>query len=299
MYTERINSAKEHNMKIWFDGKLVEKEEARVSVFDHGVLYGDGCFEGIRFYNGKIFRLKEHLERFFNSAKYIALEIPYSFDEVAAACRETADASGLKDGYIRLVVTRGEGGLGLSPLTCPRPCMFVIAQQVALYPKEIYENGLALVTSAVRRNAPAALSPQVKSLNYLNNILAKLDAIRQGAWESLILNAQGNVAECTGDNIFIVKRGVVCTPPVTDGALDGITRHAVIDICHEAGIPFQERTLNRFDIISADECFLTGTAAEVIAVSSLDGQKINTGVSGPVTKRILSLYQEETNRSRD
>ncbi len=293
LYTFGHPHIKEHFMKIWFDGKLVDREEAKVSVFDHSVLYGDGCFEGIRFYEGKIFRLKEHLVRFFNSAKYIYLEIPYTLEEVAQACRDTVAATGLKDGYIRLVITRGEGGLGLSPLSCPHPCMFVIAQQVALYPKECYENGLSLITSAVRRNAPAALTPQVKSLNYLNNILAKIDALRQGAGEALILNAQGNVAECTGDNIFIVKDGVVCTPPVTEGALDGITRHAVLDICHAAGIPCQERVMNRFDILSADECFLTGTAAEVIAVSSLDGQKINTGVAGPVTKRILDLYQKE------
>lgn len=279
-------------MKIWFDGKLVERDEAKVSVFDHGVLYGDGCFEGIRFYKKKIFRLEDHLERFYNSAKYIALEIPYTFEEIAAACEETAAASGLEDGYIRLVVTRGEGSLGLSPLSCPRPCVFVIVQQIALYPREMYENGLTLITSSVRRNTPTALCPQVKSLNYLNNIQAKLDALRQGAGEALMLNEQGNVAECTGDNIFIVKDGVVCTPPVTDGALDGITRQAVIDICLELGLLIDERTINRFDIICADECFLTGTAAEVIAVSSLDGRKIRDGVAGPVTKQILARYQQ-------
>ncbi len=279
-------------MKIWFDGKLVERDEAKISVFDHGVLYGDGCFEGIRFYEKKIFRLEDHLERFYNSAKYIALDIPYTPGEIAAACEETAAASGLSDGYIRLVVTRGEGSLGLSPLSCPRPCVFVIVQQIALYPREMYENGLSLITSSVRRNTPTALCPQVKSLNYLNNIQAKLDALRQGAGEALMLNEQGNVAECTGDNIFIVKDGVVCTPPVTDGALDGITRQAVIDICLENGLPVDERTINRFDIICADECFLTGTAAEVIPVSSLDGRKIKDGVAGPVTKQILAHYQK-------
>lgn len=279
-------------MKIWFDGKLVDRSEAKVSVFDHGVLYGDGCFEGIRFYEKMIFRLGDHLERFYNSAKYIALDIPYSPGEIAEACRETMEASGLTDGYIRLVVTRGEGSLGLSPLSCPRPCVFVIVQQIALYPREMYENGLSLITSSVRRNTPTALCPQVKSLNYLNNIQAKLDALRQGAGEALMLNEQGNVAECTGDNIFIVKDGVVCTPPVTDGALDGITRQAVIDICLELGLPIDERTINRFDIICADECFLTGTAAEVIPVSSLDGRKIRDGVAGPVTRQILARYQE-------
>lgn len=278
-------------MKIWFDGQLVDRDEAKVSVFDHGVLYGDGCFEGIRFYDKMIFRLEDHLERFYNSAKYIALEIPYSPEEIAEACRVTMQASGLTDGYIRLVVTRGEGSLGLSPLSCPRPCVFVIVQQIALYPREMYENGLSLITSSVRRNTPTALCPQVKSLNYLNNIQAKLDALRQGAGEALMLNEQGNVAECTGDNIFIVKDGVVCTPPVTDGALDGITRQAVIDICLELGLPIDERTINRFDIICADECFLTGTAAEVIPVSSLDGRKIKDGVAGPVTRQILARYQ--------
>ena len=278
-------------MKIWFDGKLVDREDAKVSVFDHGVLYGDGCFEGIRFYDGMIFRLEDHLVRFFNSARYIFLKIPFTMDELATACRDTVNASGLQDGYIRLVVTRGEGNLGLNPASCPRACVFAIVSEIALYPAEMYEKGLTLITSSVRRNAPAALCPQMKSLNYLNNIMAKQEAVQRGAGEALMLNEQGNVAECTGDNIFIVRDGVVTTPPVTDGALDGITRQAVIDICIELEIPVDERTINRYDVICADECFLTGTAAEVIPVSSLDGHSISDGMAGPITTKILAHYQ--------
>lgn len=279
-------------MKIWFDGKLVDKDEAKTSVFDHGTLYGDGCFEGIRFYSGKVFRLQEHIVRLFNSMRYLMIELPWTFDEVCAATEETVAASGLEDGYIRLVVTRGAGDLGLNPRNCPKPSMFIIVQNIALYPKEMYENGLSLITSSYRRPNPDVLCQQVKSLNYLNSISAKLEAVQQGAGEALMLNQHGNVAECTGDNIFIVVNGEVQTPPVTEGALGGITRHAVMDICAELGIPCVEKVMNRFDILSADECFLTGTAAEVIAVSSLDGRTIGTGHAGPVTNRILARYQQ-------
>lgn len=279
-------------MKIWFDGKLVDKDEAKTSVFDHGTLYGDGCFEGIRFYSGKVFRLQEHIVRLFNSMRYLMIELPWTFDEVCAATEETVAASGLEDGYIRLVVTRGEGDLGLNPRNCPRPGMFIIVQNIALYPKEMYENGLSLITSSYRRPNPDVLCQQVKSLNYLNSISAKIEAVQQGAGEALMLNQQGNVAECTGDNIFIVVDGEVQTPPVTEGALGGITRHAVMDICAELGIPCVEKVLNRFNVLCADECFLTGTAAEVIAVSSLDGRTIGTGHAGPVTNRILARYQQ-------
>lgn len=279
-------------MKIWFDGKLVDEAEAAVSVFDHGVLYGDGCFEGIRFYSGKVFRLQEHIVRLFNSMRYLMMELPWSFEEVCAATEETVAASGLNDGYIRLVVTRGKGDLGLNPRNCPKSSMFIIVQNIALYPKEMYENGLSLITSSYRRPNPDVLCQQVKSLNYLNSISAKMEAVQQGAGEALMLNQRGNVAECTGDNIFIVTGGTVVTPPVTEGALGGITRHAVMDICAELGIPCEEKVINRFDILSADECFLTGTAAEVIAVSSLDGRSIGTGHAGPVTGRILARYQQ-------
>ena len=279
-------------MKIWFDGKLVDEAEASVSVFDHGVLYGDGCFEGIRFYSGKVFRLQEHIVRLFNSMRYLMIELPWSFEEVCAATEETVAASGLDDGYIRLVVTRGKGDLGLNPRNCPKASMFIIVQNISLYPKEMYENGLSLITSSYRRPNPDVLCQQVKSLNYLNSISAKMEAVQQGAGEALMLNQRGNVAECTGDNIFIVTGGTVVTPPVTEGALGGITRHAVMDICAELGIPCEEKVINRFDILSADECFLTGTAAEVIAVSSLDGRSIGTGHAGPVTGRILARYQQ-------
>lgn len=279
-------------MKIWFDGKLVDQEEAKVSVYDHGVLYGDGCFEGIRFYSGKIFRLDEHIVRLFNSMRYLMLELPWSFEEVCKATEETVAASGMKDGYIRLVVTRGKGDLGLNPRNCPKASMFIIVQNIALYPKEMYENGLSLITSSYRRPNPDVLCQQVKSLNYLNGISAKIEAVQQGAGEALMLNQRGNVAECTGDNIFIVSNGVVVTPPLTECALGGITRHAVMDICTELGIPCVEKVINRFDVLSADECFLTGTAAEVIAATSLDGRTIGTGQAGPITKRILVRYQQ-------
>lgn len=279
-------------MKIWLDGKLVDRDEAKVSVFDHAILYGDGCFEGIRFYSGKVFRLQEHIERLFNGMRYLMIDLPWSFEEVCKATEETVAASGMSDGYIRLVVTRGVGDLGLNPRNCPTPGMFIIVEDIALYPKEMYENGLSLITSSYRRPDPDAICQQVKSLNYLNSISAKLEAVQQGAGEALMLNSRGNVAECTGDNIFIVSKGVVLTPPLTESALGGITRHAVMDICAELGIPCEERVMNRYDVLSADECFLTGTAAEVIAVSSLDGRKIGTGHAGPVTLRILARYKE-------
>ncbi len=279
-------------MKIWLDGKLVNRDEAKVSVFDHATLYGDGCFEGIRFYSGKVFRLEEHIVRLFNSMRYLSITLPWSFEEVCQATEETVAASGMVDGYIRLVVTRGAGDLGLNPANCPKPSMFIIVQNIALYPKEMYEKGLSMITSSFRRPNADVLCQQVKSLNYLNGISAKMEAVRMGAGEALMLNQRGNVAECTGDNIFIVTNGVVATPPLTESALGGITRHAVMDICAELGIPCEERVMNRFDILSADECFLTGTAAEVIAATSLDGVTIGTGHAGPVTSRILARYQE-------
>ena len=283
-------------MKIWLDGKLVDEAEAQVSVFDHGVLYGDGCFEGIRFYSGKVFRLEEHIKRLFDSMRYLMLSLPWSFEEVCRATEETVAASGQQDGYIRLVVTRGKGDLGLNPRNCPQSSMFIIVQNIALYPKEMYENGLSIITSSYRRPNPDVLCMQVKSLNYLNSISAKIEAVQQGAGEALLLNQQGNVAECTGDNIFIVRNGEVITPPLTDGALGGITRHAVMDLCAELGIPCRVCSINRFDVLSADECFLTGTAAEVIAVSSLDGRTIGTGHAGPITKQLLAGYQAMVRR---
>ena len=279
-------------MKIWYDGEMVEGDDARISIFDHGVLYGDGCFEGMRFYGGKIFKLEAHMKRLFNCMRYLMLDLPWSIEEVTQATIDTVAQCGLEDGYIRLVVTRGVGDLGLDPANCPRPSMIIIAQDIALYPAEMYEQGLNVITSSYRRSTPDVLCPQVKSLNYLGSIMAKIECVQRGAGEALFLNALGNVAECTGDNIFIVKDGEILTPPVTEGALDGITRQAVFEICAQLGITIREKVMNRFDIIIADECFLTGSAAEVIAVSSLDERPIGSGKQCPITKRVLAAFQE-------
>ena len=277
-------------MKIWLDGTLVDEAQAKISVFDHGLLYGDGVFEGIRFYQGRIFRLEEHIRRLFLSARAIMLELPWSEQEVCRFTCETVAANGLRDGYIRLVVTRGTGSLGLSPYLCERPSMFIIASTITLYPEECYRDGLDLITCATRRPAPGALSPQVKSLNYLNNVMAKVEAIQAGAKEGLMLNEQGYVAECTGDNIFIVKDGRLLTPPISDGALDGITRGVMLELADQLGVPKEEKTLTRYDLFTADECFLTGTAAEVIPVVSLDRRKIGSGKPGPQTRRFLDAF---------
>lgn len=282
-------------MKIWLDGELVDESEAKISVFDHGVLYGDGVFEGIRIYNGRVFRLEEHIRRLFDSARAIVLQIPWSFEEVIRATVETVLANGLKDGYIRLVVTRGTGGLGLNPYLCPKATMFIIASNIQLYPEEHYTNGLALITCATRRPAPGALMPQVKSLNYLNNIMAKVEAIQANALEAVMLNEQGYVAECTGDNLFLIKDGKLLTPLISDGALDGITRSVILEIAVKLDVPVIERSLTRYDIFIADECFLTGTAAEVIPVISLDRRVIGTGKPGPFTQKFIEAFRIEAN----
>lgn len=279
-------------MKIWLDGDLVEEEEAKISVFDHGLLYGDGIFEGIRFYNGRVFRLEEHIRRLFDSGKAILMKMPWTQEEVCRYTCETVAANGLRDGYIRLVVTRGAGELGLNPYLCPKPSMFIIASTIKLYPEEYYRDGLKILTCATRRPAPAALMPQVKSLNYLNNIMAKVEAIQGGALEAVMLNEQGNVAECTGDNLFLVKYGKLLTPLISDGALDGITRAVILEIAAKMGMEVLERSLTRYDIFIADECFLTGTAAEVIPVVSLDCRVIGDGKPGSVTKRFLEEFHE-------
>ncbi len=279
-------------MKIWLDGELVEESAAKISVFDHGLLYGDGVFEGIRFYKRRVFRLEEHIRRLFDSARAIVLEIPWTQEEVCKFVVETVAANGLDDGYIRLVVTRGTGSLGLSPYLCKRPSMFIIASTISLYPEEYYENGLSVITCATRRPAPAALMPQVKSLNYLNNVMAKVEAIQAGALEAVMLNEQGYVAECTGDNVFILRDGVLYTPQVSDGALDGITRHVILELADQLGIPKVERSLTRYDLFVADEFFLTGTAAEVIPVVSLDRRVIGDGSVGPLTKRFMTAFKE-------
>jgi branched-chain amino acid aminotransferase len=272
------------------NGKLVDKHDAKVSVYDHGLLYGDGVFEGIRVYAGKVFKHKEHTERLYESAKAIALTIPLTPEEMMAAVEETVKANNKVDGYIRLVVTRGPGTLGLDPRKCD-PQVIVIVDDIALYPKELYENGLEVVTSSYIRNHSNALSPRVKSLNYLNNILAKIEAIRAGCLEAIMLNAQGDVAECTGDNLFVVKKGVLKTPPPEAGILEGITRGVVMDLARGAKMDVRECPLTRHDVYAADEIFLTGTAAEVIAVSKVDGRAIGSGKPGPVTRRLRDLFQ--------
>lgn len=291
---QRVQFSRRMERMIWLDGNLVPESEAKISVFDHGVLYGDGIFEGIRFYNGRVFRLEEHTKRLFLSAKAILLKLPWSEEEVNRAVCETVRATKLQDGYIRLVITRGVGGLGLNPYLCPTPSMFIIASTIKLYPQEHYDNGLELVTCGTRRPAPGALSPQVKSLNYLNNVMAKAEAIKAGCVEGLMLNEQGYVAECTGDNIFIVKDGKAYTPPISDGSLDGITRQVIFELCAEAGVSLEEKTLTRYDIFTADECFLTGTAAEVIPATKLDEREIGDGKPGAVTKQLISAFTELT-----
>lgn len=284
-------------MKIWLDGKLVDQSEATISVFDHGVLYGDGVFEGIRVYNGRVFRLEEHIERLFHCARAIVLNLPWTKEEIIQYTCETVAANQLKDGYIRLVVTRGAGELGLNPYLCPKPSLFIIAATIKLYPDEFYQNGLEIITCATRRPAPAALMPQVKSLNYLNNVMAKVEAIQANALEAIMLNEQGYVAECTGDNVFIISNGTLITPLISDGALDGITRSVIIELAEELGVPFLERSITRYDVFTADECFLTGTAAEVIPVVSLDRRTIGSGKPGELTLRFLDAFHDLANNS--
>ena len=279
--------------KIWLDGAIVDESEAKISVFDHGLLYGDGIFEGIRFYNSRVFRLEEHVERLFLSAKAILLKMPWTEQEVIEIVCDTIRANSLTDGYVRLVVTRGSGGLGLNPYLCKKPSMFCIAAAIQLYPEEHYEKGLQLVTCSTRRPSHAALSPQVKSLNYLNNVMAKVECIKAGVMEGLMLNDEGTVAECTGDTVFIVKNGVVITPKISDGALDGITRAVIFDLCERMNIDIIEDTITRYDVYTADEVFLTGTAAEVIPVVNIDDREIADAVPGPVYKQLLEGFREE------
>ena len=276
--------------KIFMNDRIVPEDEARVSVFDHGLLYGDGVFEGLRSYAGRVFRLDAHIDRLFASARAICLQIPLSKEAVAQAVVDTLAANGLADGYVRLVVTRGAGSLGLDPNRTSNPQVIVIADTISLYPREFYERGLRIVTAATQRTQSAALSPRIKSLNYLNNIMAKLEGLQAGCVEALMLNHKGEVAECTGDNIFVVRGGRLLTPPPDAGILEGITRGAVMDLAHAAGIDCRETTLVRHDLYTADECFLTGTAAEVIPVVEIDGRKVGAGVPGAVTKRLTTDF---------
>jgi branched-chain amino acid aminotransferase len=280
--------------KVYISGKLVDKNQATVSVYDHGFLYGDGVFEGIRVYSGKVFLLAEHLDRLYESARAIRLEIPMSKGDLAAAVNSTVAANNLADGYVRLVISRGAGYLGLDPRKTANPQVIIIADTITLYPPETYEQGLKLITASTLRNHPQALSARIKSLNYLNNILAKIEGIDGGCVEALMLNHKGEVAECTGDNIFIVQKGTLKTPPVDAGILEGITRNAVIRLAREAKVNVAETTLLRHDIYIADECFLTGTAAEVVPVTSLDGRPIGDGKPGPITRDLLERFRTLT-----
>lgn len=282
----------EQQQWIFMSGSFVTKDEAVVSVFDHGFLYGDGVFEGVRAYSGNVFKLKEHLDRLYNSAKVIMLEIPYTKQEMEEIVCETLRKNKLEDAYIRIVVSRGKGNLGLDPFTCSNPQVVVIAEALALYPKEFYEKGMEIVTSAIRRNRPDVLSPKIKSLNYLNNILVKIEAYQAGVKEALMLNTEGYVAECTGDNIFIIKNGVLYTPPTYLGALEGITRNAIIDLARDLGYEVKEEPFTQYDVYTADEVFLTGTAAEVIAVVKVDGRVIGDGRPGVHTKKLLEAFRK-------
>ncbi len=277
-------------LKVHIDGTLYDKEDAKISVYDHGLLYGDGVFEGIRSYSGKVFRLQEHLDRLWNSAKAIWLEIPISKDQMAKAIRDTLAANGIEDGYIRVVVTRGVGTLGLDPNRCSHPQVIVITDYISLYPDDYYRNGLEIITVSTARNHPAALNPRIKSLNYLNNILAKIEGLQAGCIEALMLNHKGEVAECTGDNIFVVRNGKIRTPPIDAGILEGITREAVIGLARQSGIEVAEVPLTKHDVYIADECFLTGTAAEVIPVVKVDSRKIGDGAPGPITRDLMERF---------
>lgn len=278
-------------MKVYIDGQFVDSADAKISVFDHGLLYGDGIFEGIRLYDRCVFRLDEHLERLEYSAKAVLLDLPWSRREISDAVCETCRQNNLKNGYIRLIVTRGIGSLGLSPKSCKFPSIIIIADVLSLYPKEYYEKGLDIITVPTRRINPAALSPAVKSLNYLNNIMAKMEADRLGYIEALMLNDQGYVAECTGDNVFIYHKGKLWTPPFHAGSLKGVTRGVVLDIAESLGVPVEQENLTRYDIWVAEECFLTGTAAEVIPVVEVDGRKIGDGTPGKVTGDFLVEFR--------
>ena len=292
------------SLKVYLAGKLVPKEEAVVSVWDHGLLYGDGVFEGIRAYDGRVFRLEQHLDRLWASARYIMLQIPLTREEMIAAVTQTCRANNLHGGYIRLVVTRGVGDFGLDPrkcALCPEegrygPTVIIVADQITLYPEEVYRQGLRVITCTTRRNIPEALDPGVKSLNYLNSVLAKIETGRAGADEGIMLNSEGFVAECTADNLFVVKRGALITPPTSAGILHGITRGAVMELAAEMGLPVREELFTLFEVYTADEVFLTGTAAEIAPVVEVDGRPVGSGRPGETTARLLAAFRELTRR---
>jgi len=282
--------------QIWIDGQLVPPDQATVSVYDHGLLYGDGVFEGIRFYGRRILKLATHVRRLKNSGRAIRMELPYAEQEIIDACKQTVAANGLDDGYIRLIVTRGSGPLGLNPFLCRQPRTIIIADSISLYPQELYDQGLKVVTSSVMRNHAAALSPRIKSLNYLNNILAKIEAIDAGVLEAVMLNAQGYVAECTGDNIFIIRElegePTLLTPPLHAGILEGVTMNIVIELAQQRGIRVERFDLTKHDLYTAEEMFLTGSAAEVIPVTMVDGRPIGDGEVGRITRELIADFRK-------
>jgi len=282
------------SLMVYVNGELVPEDEAKISVFDHGVLYGDGVFEGIRAYNGRVFRLRQHLERLYDSAGAIMLSVPLSIEELTEATLETCRANELTDGYVRLVVTRGRGDLGLDPRKCQEPTTFIIADSIEFYPEEYYENGLEVITCVTRRNSPDALDPAIKSLNYLNNILAKIETVRAGVPEGIMLSSDGYVAECTGDNIFLVRDDHVVTPPISIGNLRGITRQVVMELLAEMGIETHEELFRLLEVYNANEMFLTGTAAEIVPVVTVDGRPVGEGTPGPLTGKLRQKFHELT-----
>lgn len=281
-------------MKVYIDGQFYDEADAKISVFDHGLLYGDGVFEGIRMYHNRIFKLREHLERLFYSAKAILLDIPLTIDELTEACVATCQANDLRDGYMRLVITRGRGTLGLDPRRCPKASVIIIASTIQLYPATYYETGLTIVTVPTTRNLPNSVNPAIKSLNYLNNILARIEANNAGVEEAILLNSDGFVAECTADNVFVVHKGRLMTPSLSAGALHGITRNTVLECASALGIPTSEPNLSRYEVYIADEMFLTGTAAEIVPVVKVDGRTIGPGRPGPITLKLIAAFRERT-----
>jgi branched-chain amino acid aminotransferase len=283
-------------MKIWIDGEYRQKEDACISVFDHGLLYGDGIFEGIRVYSGKVFRLQQHLDRLYKSAKAIMLPIPLTHEELTRVIIDAVKENGNPEAYIRLVVTRGIGDLGMNPRLCSKPTIILIVGSIQFYPEKCYEEGISIMTSSIRRIGPDMIDVRIKSLNYLNNILAKIEANQAGCLEAVLLNSKGYVTECTGDTIFILANGTLKTPPATDQALEGITREVILKLATEAGIPVQETSMTQYDLYTAEECFLSGTGAELMPVVKIDGRIIGAGKPGSLTNKIMSLFQEEVRR---
>jgi len=281
-------------MEIYISGKYYSREDAKISVFDHGLLYGDGVFEGIRVYNNRVFRLQEHLLRLYESARAIALSIPIPREQIQQDILKTLRRNGMSDAYIRLVVTRGEGNLGLNPFACRDPQVIIIVDKIALYPREHYEKGLSVITAATQRNLPEAVNPRIKSLNYLNNILAKIEAITSGVEEAIMLNSFGLVSECTGDNIFSICKGVILTPAISMGVLEGITRNVVVSLARQHKIPVKQVVMTRHDLFIAEEAFLTGSAAEIVPVVKIDGRLIGDGRPGPITRKLMEWYHHLT-----